>query len=463
LTLIRNKDISCEAVATAFINQIEKINPSINAIHQFFPEKILAQAKQKDLAIAQGKPLGKLHGLPISMKNHCYVKDFVCDLGSYLFSNIKAKSNATVVQRLLNEGAILLGMTNVPEMLIAYESDNLIYGRTNNPYDLMRTPGGSSGGEAALIAAGGSPLGIGSDAGGSIRVPAHYTGIVGHKPTQYLVPNTGLIPGDNIGLVAQLLTFGPMARYVEDLELILPIIAGADGKDPFVIPITINDSTSIKLPELKVAYFIDNGVVSPDIATQETMKKVIDVARSEFFAVAEINLPELKDTFHFIWETIFLAGDGGQLLSQLFDKKPEALLSPLLQTYYEGARKCKLSALELRLNFMGIDNYRRSIFQAMQNYDLVICPVSATPARVHETTNQHLHDYTYSMMFNLLGWPVTTIRAGTSPEGLPIGIQIAAKPFQDRLTLTVAKHLQKIFGVSPIKDSFVNETTAIMV
>lgn len=447
--MIREQACSSVEVVQAFLNRIEQVNPVINAIHQVNPDKILAQAKLADKNINK-KPLGKLHGVPISLKDAFQVKDFMTCRGSHLFlTNKPAEKNATVVQRLLDAGAIILGITNVPELLAAFETDNLIYGRTNNPYDLSRTPGGSSGGEAALIAANGSPLGIGTDAGGSIRIPAHYTGICGIKPTRGLVPITGGIAGDAAGLIAQVINFGPMSCHVEDLILALDIIAGPNGVDPYTIPIKLADPYQVDLSQLKIGYFTDNELVTPTSETISAVKDTVKILSNKVAAVTEINFLNIKLAYELAWKIFFSDGDEGAMLSALFAGLPKEKISPLLQSHIKRAQLMKLSVTELRLHLIELDRLREQMLFAMQDYDVIICPVAATPALPHGATRAHKYDFSYSIIFNVLNWPSTVIRAGTSNEGLPMGIQIVAKPWCDHLTLAVAYYLQKILGKLP--------------
>src|SRR5690348_6896948 len=217
---IREKQVSSREVVEAYLQRIEAINPTLNAVVQVRAEAARAEARQADEALARGELRGPLHGVPFTIKDTYDVAGMICTCGTKGRAANVAQQDATAVARLRAAGGIALGLTNVPELLLAYESDNLIYGRTNNPYDLARTPGGSSGGEAATIAAGGSPLGLGTDSGGSIRVPAHFCGVAGLKPTWGRVPLTGLFPPP-FGTSARLRHAGPLARYVEDLALAL--------------------------------------------------------------------------------------------------------------------------------------------------------------------------------------------------------------------------------------------------
>ena len=192
---IRDKQISSQELVRACIKRIEEVNPKLNAVVQLPAETALRQAREADKALAKGEIRGPLHGVPFTLKDAIETEGVISTGGTLGRASYVPKEDATVVKRLRAAGGVLLGKTNCPELGWAWESDNLVYGRTNNPYDLSLSPGGSSGGESAIIAAGGSPLGLGSDAGGSVRFPAHCTGIAGIKPTSGRVPRTGHFPG----------------------------------------------------------------------------------------------------------------------------------------------------------------------------------------------------------------------------------------------------------------------------
>src|SRR6266567_7812846 len=221
------------------------------------------QARAADAALARGQLLGPLHGVPMTIKDSLDTAGVITTGGTQGRATFVPEQDATVVARLRAAGAILLGKTNTPELTLSGETDNLVYGRTNNPYDVSRTPGGSSGGAGAILAAGGSALDIGSDTGGSIRLPAHFCGIAGIKPTSGRVPRTGHIVPFGMGAVDALTQLGPMARYVEDLSLILPIIAGVDWRDPAIIPMPLGDPRAVSMTGLRVAMYTDNGTMSP--------------------------------------------------------------------------------------------------------------------------------------------------------------------------------------------------------
>lgn len=449
--LIKTKKLSSVEVVQAFIDRINQVNPAINAIHNVNAEKILANAKQADLLVKQGGRLGRLHGVPISIKDSMFVPGIKGSRGNtHIYKNATTDKSATVVQRLLDEGAIILGTTNVPEFLSAFESDNLIYGRTNNPYNLALTPGGSSGGEAAIICAGGSPLGVGSDAGGSIRVPAHYCGISGFKPSRGVIPGTGNIPGDFFGLFKLLAVYGPMARHVEDLILAFSIMAGPDGMDSDVVPMHFPDPQTINVKSLKVAYFKDNGIAAPSTDIQAAIDQLIPKIANHVQSITEARPPHLEQTYKLVWETFFLGGDKGALLDEMLAALGQTEFSPLFETFLPRVRNSDFTLTEFKKRFAEIDKYRTEIYRFMQDYDILICPVTATTAREHGTTHAHADEFTYAMTFNITGWPVVTIPCGLSAEGLPIGIQIVAKPWHDHVALAAALAIQKLIGVLPI-------------
>ena len=306
--LIKEKKISCVELIQIHLTRIEQINSKLNAIIQFQdPEKVLQEARIADKKLAKQEIMGPLHGLPITIKDCCKVKDFIISKGSYAY-HFLSNEDATVVARLKTAGGIILGISNVPEFNIAYETDNDRYGKTLNPYDLTRTPGGSSGGEAAIIAAGGSALGLGSDAGGSIRQPAHNTGIAGIKPTRGLIPNTGNVPNDGRGLLGPLTSYGPMARFVDDLILSLPLLAGPDYADPDMRAISTSKSQP-NFKSLRIAFYTDNEIAKPDTATLNTMHQVISVLQTEVKHIEARCPPHLIELYSLITETFLLGAD----------------------------------------------------------------------------------------------------------------------------------------------------------
>src|SRR5277367_684355 len=255
---IRQKKISPVELVEAHLAKIDRLNTRLNAFIQIDAERALQAARDEETAITQSASLGPLHGVPISVKSSISVAGMCCEAGSRLRAGFVTTQDAPLVARLRTAGAIILGMTNTPELLMAWETDNLLHGCTNNPWDLERTPGGSSGGEAAAIAAGMSAGGVGSDGGGSIRVPAHFTGICGLKPTPGRIPATGHYP-ESSGPFALIGIVGPMARTVPDLKVLFEVMQGPDVGDACAAPVPVRWPTEREARKLKIGYFEDDG------------------------------------------------------------------------------------------------------------------------------------------------------------------------------------------------------------
>jgi amidase len=326
------------------------------------------------------------------------------------------ETDATVVARLRAAGAIVLGKTNVPPWGGGLESDNPVYGRTNNPYGLERTPGGSSGGEAAIIAAGGSPLGLGSDSGGSLRLPAHNCGIVTIKPT------AGRVPSTNAGMTNDMhdtrTQVGLLARRVEDLVLALPLISGSDWFDAAVMPVPLLDAADVALAELRVAVYTADGVSTP---TPETVEAVRAAAKALEPAVAAVE-EQLPPGIEKAW--------------------------PITQGYWDSVVDQTMTTA----TFYGVlrrwARFRSAMLSFMQHWDAIVCPVCALPAVRHgESTDfQKATMISYTVPYSLTGWPCVVVRAGTSPEGLPIGVQVVARPWREDVAFALALRIEQALG-----------------
>jgi amidase len=440
---IRDKTVSSAEVVNAYLERIEAVNPALNAVVQLAAETARAQAKAADAALARGELKGPLHGVPVTIKDAIETAGIISTGGTLGRAAYTPAQDAPAVARLRAAGAIILGVTNVPEMSYGYESDNLVYGRTNNPYDLSRTAGGSTGGEAAIIAAGGSPLGLGGDFAGSIRVPAHFCGITGLRPTPGRVAGTGYVPALG-GLVGMLAQNGPMARYVEDLSLMLPIIAGTDGRDPRVIPVPLGDPGRVDITPLNVAFYTDNGVAAPTPGTADAVKAAAQVLAEAGLTVVEDRPPGLEQSTELFLALISADGGAGMATALQMAGTPE--VHPMLQSLLEGMRPQALSAAE----FMGLwyrwDMWRSTLLSFMEKYDVILSPVCAYPAMPHGTTGQQLAAFSYAHTYTLTASPGVVVRAGTSPEGLPIGIQVAPHHWREDVALAVAQHLETALG-----------------
>jgi amidase len=442
---IKTKKVSSEEVVNAHLERIEEINPKINAIVQSTATEARKEARHADTLLAKGEIRGPLHGVPITIKDNIETAGVICTSGTKGRENYIPTEDATVVKRLRNAGAILLGKTNLPELALAFESDNLVYGKTNNPYDLSCTSGGSSGGEAAIIASGGSPLGMGNDLGGSIRLPSHFCGIAGIKPNSGRFPRTGhfLPPG---GAIDNWWQVGPMARFVEDLMLVMPILYGVDWRDPGVIPVPLGDPKNVDVKKLNVSFHTDNGIITPIPEIVDTVSKAAKALSDMGLNVEENRPPGIEQTFDIFMG--FMGADGGAMLSNALAAAGTTEVSPLFQKIQGMAGERGISTAEFGSLAFGLDIFRSMMLSFMQNYDVIICPVNAFAALKHGTSydEEVLPAFTYTWTYNLTGWPVVVVRGGTSDGGLPIGVQIVSRPWREDVALAVAQIIESELG-----------------
>ncbi len=445
---IRNKQISPVELVEAHLARIEHLNPKINAFVQIDSEGVLVQARNAEAAVMQNQNLCPLHGVPISIKSSIDVAGMRCEAGTKLREGYIASSDAPLVSRLRNAGAIILGVTNTPELLMAWETDNLLYGRTNNPWDISRTAGGSSGGEAAAIASGCSAGGVGSDGGGSIRVPAHFCGICGLKPTPGRIPATGHYP-QSVGPFAQLGVIGPMARTVADLKLLFEAMQGPDIGDPSSAPVLVRRPDGNALKKIRIGYFEDDSRTPVTPETRASIRQAAEALRSSGFEVEPFRPEGLEKARQLWWK--FFGVAGGVLLGPITSGH-EAELSPILKEFNGWvAAEPPLTAQSLLDTWIERDLLRMQVFAEMEKFPVLLCPVASIPAfrhgerswQVEGKTVQYLDAWSYCEWFNLLGMPAAVVPVGRTPEGLPIGVQIVARPWEEELVLSVAEELER--------------------
>jgi Asp-tRNA(Asn)/Glu-tRNA(Gln) amidotransferase A subunit family amidase len=451
---IRAKKLSPVELVDAHLARITQLNPKVNAFVTVDEKRAREQAKSAEAALsssAKSNSLGPLHGVPISIKSSIDVAGLPCECGSILRKGNLPTEDAPLVKRLRAAGAVILGNTNVPEFLMAYETDNLLYGRTNNPWDLSRTPGGSSGGEAAAIASGCSAGGVGSDGGGSIRIPAHYSGICGLKPTPGRIPSTGHFPG-SAGPFAQLGVVGPMARTIRDVERLFEVMAGPDPGDPASAPVPLRRWSALEIRKLGVACFVDDGVTPVTPETAAAVRTAAEALRAQGFQVADWR-PQNLDRVWQLWWNLF--GRAGQMAFAPTIESHEAELSPILRAFRaKVAEAPPLTAQELLNTLLARDVLRANLLAKMEEFPILICPACAVPAFRHgerEWTVQgrkveYLKAMSYSQWFNLLGNPAAVVPVGRSPEGLPIGVQIVGRPWEEEAVLAVAAKIEEACG-----------------
>jgi len=451
LEMLRAGQISVAELAESHIRQIERLNPQLNAFADFDAERVRAQAQAMD---AVRKPMGPLHGLPVTIKSSIATAGYRCEIGSLLNEGDVPREDALVVARMRTAGALILGTTNCPEFLMAYETANLLHGRTNNPWDLERTPGGSSGGESAAIAAGLSAAGLGSDSGGSVRVPAHFTGICSLKPTPGRIPGRGHLP-PCVGPFAILGAIGPMARTIEDVALLFRTLSGQDPFDPVSPPISLRTITPDELRRNAIGFFVDDGIVPVTPETGAAVNAATDALRHAGFRVEQFR-PRTLEQLRKLWEKFFV--QCGAMFHERTIRGKHAQLSPIFREFLSIAESApQLTATELLNAWAELDPLREKTLEAMHEFPVLLCPVASIPAFKHGERAwnvdgqrvKYLDAVRHTQWFNALACPAAVVPVGRSPQGLPIGVQIVGRPFDDETVLGIASAVDAAFGYRP--------------
>ena len=448
---IRQKKLSPVELVEAHLTRIQELNPKLNAFVHVAAEGVRRQAQVAETAAGSGEELGVLHGVPLSIKSSIEVAGLRWEAGTKLRAGIVGQRDAPLVARLRQAGAVILGVTNAPELLMAWETDNLLYGQTNNPWDLTRTPGGSSGGEAAAIAAGMSAGGVGSDGGGSIREPAHFSGICGLKPTPGRIPATGHFPG-SVGPFALLGVVGPMARNMDDLRVLFEVMQGPDDGDPSAAPVPLRWPADDDLKRFRIGYFEEDGRTPVTPETRAAVRTAAEALRCAGFQVEPFR-PEGLELARKLWWNLFGIAGGMVLGPMTRDREDD--LSPMLKEFSRGvAAQPSHTGQSLLDTWIQRDELRIKMFAQMRDYPVLLCPVASIPAfrhgerswQVERKTVRYLDAWSYTEWFNLLGTPAVTVPVGKSPEGLPIGVQLIARPWQEEVVISVAAALEQQCG-----------------
>jgi len=405
---IRTKKVSSLEVVRAHLEHIHTVNPRLNAVVFATAESALKQARSADRKNTRKNVVGPLHGVPFTAKDIFDTEGLPTTAGLRMLKTNIPDRDATVIARMREAGAILIGKTNCPPGGVGGDSYNALHGGTRNPYDIARSPGASSSGEAAIIAAGGSPLGIGSDSGGSIRMPAHYCGIAALKPTTGLVPGTGAY-GLVGGLTDPRSQVGPMARFVSDLALTLPLLVGPDGIDSGVVPVPLSKRTP-KLRDLKVAWYADDGLAKPTHAIANVVRSAVHALADAGCNMTEARPPSLHEAHQV---TLGYWGDKRMSHDRLFHRW---------------------------------DAFRTAMLGFMADFDLIVSPVAPDIAPLYRARVEPAHQFSYTIPYSLTGNPCVVVRAGTSPEGLPIGVQVVARNWHDDVALRAAYSIERALG-----------------
>jgi len=449
--MIRNREISPVEVVKVHLDRIEALNPAINAIVTVSAGALEA-AKAAEAAVMRGDELGLLHGVPFTVKDSIDTANVLTQRGSPIFKGRTPEYDATSVARMKNAGAILLAKTNLPEFSYWIESDNLLSGRSNNPWDLTRTPGGSSGGESAAIAAGMSPLGLGTDLAISVRGPAAQTGIVSLKATHGSVPMTGIWPR----VPRRFWHVGPMALSIRDLELAFSILSGPDGLDAFATSTVQFDAGIGKKPtrQLRVGWMVGPGFGPVDAEVVATVEAAAESLKDLGLFVEPVNIPALErdfalDVFNRLhvmeMKEAFREATAGHSEDEIY-KMAKTMLS-LPDTTMKDFIDAEQAAERLRDGFAGY----------FQKYDVLLTHVLPIPAHKHGIEEFVIDgqkvDATYlqgaTVPLNVTGLPGIAMRFGTSKEGLPIAVQIVGSWLAESTILHIASLLE---SVSPVRD-----------
>jgi amidase len=407
--MIRERQLTAVEVMQAHLARIAERNALINAVVAVAGDA-LDQAATHDRALAEGRPVGPLHGVPFTAKDIIETVDLPTTLGMAEFADNRPTHDATMVRRMRAAGAILIGKTNCPPGGGGGETVNDLHGRTHNPYNVERSPAGSSGGEAAAIASGMSPCGLGSDSGGSLRMPAHFCGIATLKPTAGRIPVTGVLDEDGgFGPMSDPRTQpGPMARSVDDLAAMLAVLAGPDGLDGGAMPVPLGDPTRVEPRGLRVTLQILDGQSAPEPDVELAVREAARALAEAGALVTEGAPPP----------------GGHELTERVWDSYGDAV-----------------SASELYRILRAWDRYRSTMLEFLDTSDLILSPVALHPAVAPDAPIS----WRYTTPHSLTGWPCVVVRSGSS-GALPVGVQLVAGPWQDHVALAAAARIEEALG-----------------
>ncbi len=463
--LLKLKKASPVEIFRAYRRQADKVNPSINAIVADRWDQAFLEAKALEKQLQDGGEVPRLAGLPFTAKELFEAEGMPHTLGTEKRRGVRGKVNATQIDRLIKEGALFAGVTNVPEMGLWFETYNVIYGVTNNPYDLRRTPGGSSGGEAAIITAMGSAFGVGSDIGGSIRIPAAFCGLFGHKPSRFVVPFSGhypLVRGTEEQLSGdgtRLTVIGPMARFADDLIELFKVMAKPDGLDRDTkehhfdfTPVSWRDRKVfiMKDPHIRWAYPTDKSLQNSVVRAAKFFEEqgaIIEEIDSHLFrdafslwneACAMINGPSFNESL----------GQGeatelGRSFLRMLTGKPDMTFPILVYAMGDKYFKNLFKPGQQLHQIAGLRNYFSEI---LGSQNIMLMPPHPRTAFLHYSGKLRPIDFTYSAIWNALDFPVTEAPTGFDNQSLPLGVQIIANRWNDSLSLLAAKDIEKAFG-----------------
>lgn len=456
---IRSQELSSVQVVSAHIARVREVNEAINAMVVDRFDLALEEASRVDEALRAGAadPDAPFLGVPYTQKESFALTGMPNTSGLVSRKGPKATSDATATTRLRRAGAIPIGVTNISELCMYMESDNRVYGRTNNPYDTRRIAGGSSGGEGAIIAAGASPFGLGSDIGGSIRLPSFFNGIFGHKPTGGLVAGTGQFPFAS-GAARRYLTTGPMARRAEDLLPLLRIMAGPDGHDSGCLDFLLPETKEVDVRTLQVLVVPDNGAIRVCDAMRAAQERCADALSRRGARVRTLRIAGLRKSFE-IWSSMLSLAGGPSFASLMGGGEPIRSVRELGK-WAMGRSDHTFPAIGLALLEKlpagapdQAEKYHREgqrlraeLVEAIGPHGVMLYPPYPTPAPRHYESIIPPFKWVYTAIFNAMEMPSTQVPLGLDAAGLPLGTQVIGVHGNDALTIAVARLLEEEFG-----------------
>lgn len=439
---IREKRFSPVEVLTACLERIDALNPGLNAIVTMI-DGAMERARQAEAVTMRGESWGPLHGVPFTVKDCVDTAGVRTTGGSLIFADNVPDRDATVVKRLLDAGGVMMAKTNLPEFALWWETGNRIFGTTNNPWDVSRTTGGSSGGEAAAVASGMSPLGIGSDVGGSIRQPASHCGLVGLKATHGRIPLTGHWPD----VLLRYMHVGPLTRTVRDSALALRILAGADGEDPYALPVPPPDiDVNGALGELRIGWCGEGPFAPVAAEVQATVERAARTFEAMGHRVEETSLGSWDELSGQAISDAIYAAEGRHWIMPIIEGKEDLLAptivrrlsapAPSMEEYQAAVADCEL--------------LRQGAARLFASYDLLLCPTTPLPAHPHDSARLDVdgrlvagrNALRATIPFDLTGSPAVSVPFGRSSDGLPIGVQIAGRHLDESTVLRAAAALE---------------------
>lgn len=446
---IRARKISPAEIIDAHLQRIESCQSKLNAFVHLDADRARAQARAAEAAVVRGSSFGPLHGVPLTIKSCIDVVGWPCPAGSLLRRDYVPTTDAPLVSRLKAAGAIFLGNTNTPEFLMAYETNNLVNGKTSNPWNLEYSAGGSSGGEAAAISSGCAAGGVGSDGGGSIRVPAHFCGICGLKPTPGRIPATGHFPS-GAGAFGWIGVVGPMARTIADVRTLFEVMAGPHAGDAHSAPVPPRTHDEREIRGTHIGILVSSALGNATPETHAAVERAAKLLSERGFIVEPFELTGLDRALELWW--FFFGPVIAHLLSANLAGH-ESEISPMLKEYLSNATSPSPISVDQFIQACAErDILREKILGQMDKVPILLSPVSSAPAFRHGEGNYkpgtgYRDTMRYSQWLNLTGFPGASVPMALSKEKLPIGVQVIGRPFEEELVLAVAEALEHSRGL----------------